>query len=360
MMRSWICVLMLWLTAGAAWADDMMTIGFHPNKYGLENVRSVVLRGSFTSWMKSSWPLQQGADGVWRVTRPRTDYDIPGNSGQPEYKFVVNDTQWIGAEMEAPGYQFTGNFVVLFPGDDPASIVWRDQQASVVKDEYASEGQLSNFRELGGRDLAPGMLFRSYHPFIPSRSALKSEADRLKAVQKLIEENGINAVINLADHTADVVGPEVPSYYARLVAEDKVLLQITSYEESYFSPQSATYAYALQRVFDFMATHPGPYLIHCRLGTDRTGVMSAILEATMGVPWQTIAADFDRSNELGIKEYRHPKLLAYAFKQMLGAWPEEVPDLAGAMRAFLVKQGVAAEKIAAVRTQLQRLDAESF
>jgi hypothetical protein len=45
---------------------------------------------------------------------------------------------------------------------------------------------------------------------------------------------------------------------------------------------------------------------------------------------------------------------------MLGEWPEEVPDLAGAMRAFLVKQGVAVEKIAAVSAQLQRLDAERF
>jgi len=358
MMRSWIYVLLLCLTAGKAWAGDRMTIGFNPHRYDLQNVHSVVLRGSFTSWMKSSWPLQQGPDGIWRVTRPRSDFDIPGNSGQPEYKFVVNDTQWIGAEAEALGYQFTGNFVVLFPGDDPASIASRDQQASVVKDQYQNEEQLSNFRELRGGNLAAGQIFRSYHPFIPSRSALKSEADRLKAVQKLMEQNGINAVINLADARADVVGPEVPAYYARLVAEDKVLLQITSYEDSYFSPLGSDYAYALQRVFDFMATHPGPYLIHCRLGTDRTGVLSAILEATMGVSWKSIAADFDRSNELGIEEYRHPKLLAYAFKQMLGTSPEEIPDLAGAMKVFLVKQGVTAEKIAAVSTQLQRLDPE--
>lgn len=357
MIRSCLYAFVLWFSTGLAFAADEMTIPFHPDQYGLQDVRSVVLRGSFTSWKKSAWPLEQGSDGVWRVTRPRRDFDIPGNSGQPEYKFVVNDSQWIGAEKEAPGYQFTGNFVILFPGDEPTSIAWRDQQASVVREQYDSEEQLSNFRELRGGRLGDGKLFRSYHPFIPSRSALKSEAPRLLAVQKLMAEKGIQAVINLADNAADIAGPDVPAYYASLVAHDKVLLHITSYEDSYFSPQGASYANALQRVFHFMASHPGPYLIHCRLGTDRTGVLSAILEATMGVPWTTIAADFDRSNELGIREYRHPKLLAYAFKQMLGEWPDQIQDLSGAMRAFLMKQGVAEETIHAVSAQLQRDEA---
>ncbi len=357
MIRSSLCALVLWLSTGFAFATDTMTINFHPEKYGLQNVSSVVLRGSFTSWKKSAWPLEKGPDGVWTVTRPASDYDIPGNSGQPEYKFVVNDSQWIGAEQEAPGYQFTGNFVVLFPGDDPASIAWRDQQASIVREQYENDEQLGNFRELRGGDLGSGKLFRSYHPFIPSRSALKSEAPRLLAVQKLMEERGIKAVINLADQTADVTGPTVPGYYAKLVSDEQVLLHITSYEDSYFAPQGASYALALQRVFSFMATHPGPYLIHCRLGTDRTGVLSAVLEATMGVPWTTIAEDFNRSNELGIREYRHPKLLAYAFKQMLGEWPDQIQDLSGAMRAFLVKQGIAESTMAAVSLQLQRDEA---
>ena len=35
-------------------------------------------------------------------------------------------------------------------------------------------------------------------------------------------------------------------------------------------------------IISFINTHPGPYYIHCRLGTDRTGVTSAVLAALCG------------------------------------------------------------------------------
>ncbi len=331
---------------------DTVTLQFDPQKYGTNDIRSVMVRGTFTSWSKSSLPLTKGSDGVWRVTRTRAQVDIPGNSGQPEFKFVINDSQWIGAEKEAPGFRFTGNFVLLFDGDSPADIALRDEKASVVRDNYDSTNQLANFRELLGGNLRRGILFRSYHPFIASRPELKSEAPRLLAVQALTRESGIKAVLNMADSLSDVQGPTVPDVYNEIVLNGNVLINATSYEDSYFQPEGPGYAKTLQKAFGFIASHPGPYLIHCRLGTDRTGVLSAVIEAFMGVPWTTIAADFDKSNEMGIREYRHPGLLAFAFRRMLGQSPTEIEDLSAATRNFLLKQGVNSETLDAAALQL--------
>ena len=42
----------------------------------------------------------------------------------------------------------------------------------------------------------------------------------------------------------------------------------------------------------FIASHEGPYLIHCNEGKDRTGFVIALLEALMGADADEIAADY--------------------------------------------------------------------
>ena len=42
----------------------------------------------------------------------------------------------------------------------------------------------------------------------------------------------------------------------------------------------------------FMASHEGPYLIHCTEGKDRTGLMSALLEALMGASVSEMSEDY--------------------------------------------------------------------
>lgn len=49
---------------------------------------------------------------------------------------------------------------------------------------------------------------------------------------------------------------------------------------------------ALVRVIELAATEPGPVLIHCAAGKDRTGVSIALILALAGVPREAIVADY--------------------------------------------------------------------
>lgn len=64
-------------------------------------------------------------------------------------------------------------------------------------------------------------------------------------------------------------------------------------------------------------THEPPFLVHCRLGTDRTGVVTGFLEALMGASWGEIAEDYSKSNEQGFREFRNENLLKYSLEKLL-------------------------------------------
>jgi hypothetical protein len=53
----------------------------------------------------------------------------------------------------------------------------------------------------------------------------------------------------------------------------------------------------LVRVIGVIAESPGPVLLHCSAGKDRTGVAIAIVLAAVGVPSEAIVADYVRTEE---------------------------------------------------------------
>jgi protein tyrosine/serine phosphatase len=64
-----------------------------------------------------------------------------------------------------------------------------------------------------------------------------------------------------------------------------------------------------------MLTYDGPYLIHCYAGIDRTGFISALLEALMGANLDEIAADYllsyktDKNYVKGSRQYQKDSLV---------------------------------------------------
>jgi protein-tyrosine phosphatase len=52
-------------------------------------------------------------------------------------------------------------------------------------------------------------------------------------------------------------------------------------------------------VLDILANHvsDGPVLVHCAIGKDRTGLVVALIQAAIGVPCDSIAAEYTRSHE---------------------------------------------------------------
>jgi Tyrosine phosphatase family len=315
---------------------------------------AVAVTGTFTGWGKAL-PLQAQADGTWQATFSRAVLGVPGNSGTTEFQFLLEGptgTDRVGGSLAPSGQRFANNFVILWPEITADIIAQRDGQNRHRRSDFDSVSELANFRELVGGKLRRGRLYRSYHPFVASQAGA-IETQRLSAVQGLMAEIKISAVINLSDDIEIINRPQTPSYYRELVDKGRVLFAPTHYNTVYFDSSGSEFDGVILQVLSFMAEQPGPYLIHCRLGTDRTGVVSAILQVLAEVPWPTIVEDFQRSNSLGMEEYRAPELLTYSIAQFLGRSPDHIParELAALLRSRL--QTIASAQI--VEQALQRV-----
>lgn len=316
---------------------------FDEGLWGVENPASVEVRGTFTGWKQlPGWTLTRSSRaGVWHLTKPLSEVNVPSNSGQPEFKFVHGNGSWLSAMKTLPaGYTWPDGYnglnnVILFSGDSPAEIAVRRLQATTFRTNYDSDAQMANFREVCSGAIAHRVLYRSYNPVIASKTTLPLENARLAAAQKLITANGIRAVVNLSDTAAELTAAQPYPYYLYLMNGGNVHYANISYSIAYFQSAAQSFAKPMADIVRFIGTHDGPYLVHCRLGTDRTGTVIAVLEAFMGSKWSDIKADYLRSNELGIGEYRSANLLLYSINNMLHTEITDDSVLSNEMRAYL-------------------------
>ena len=302
-------------------------------------VDKVDLRGSFNGWTATNgFEMTKSLtdEGVWYLSLPKSLIAIPGNSGQSEFKFVVNGTvngtaateAWLSVSATAPtAYTFGGNHLVLFASADEQIILTNQLVADKVKSlsdfdltTTAGKQQIANFR------LVPGtsQLYRSYHPFKKSRSQYETEDTRVAMVQTLMQQHGVGTVITLyKDETGSLDSSKnetISSYHQTLIAGGHNLyLPDADYNTVYYSSNGSKFAGWIKQVVEFILLDSNltPVEIHCRLGTDRTGVFSAVLAALNGATWKQIAADYQLSNEMGIKEFRDYRLLQYSLENML-------------------------------------------
>ena len=303
---------------------------------------------------------------------------IPGNSGQPEFKFYINGSYPGGDKSFVPeGYIFMNgdqNHIVVFADDDFEQIKANSRTANTVRavsdfDLTTEAGQMevSNFRRVPGTR----QLYRCYHPFKVSRAGYASELPRMQYVQELSARFGILSDIVLSGDetgsltTVTIAGQSyterIPEYYQAIIDRNSVLYVGTSnstpdYNTVYYKPESDKFGTWMSEVAAFIAddNNSAPFSIHCRLGTDRTGVFSAMLAAICGATWQEIAADYQLTNRLGIKEFRDYHLLQYAMQRMLGVEDiNQVADLQAAVVSYFVDNNyISAEQIAVIQRKL--------
>ncbi len=342
---------------------------FDAKLHDIDNVDRVFLEGSFNGWLKGtdeSWLLKPASDGrTWTLSRPAADLAVPGNSGHPEFKFFIlqkdSDSPLEPAAISTiPGYQMSTNNLILFPGVDPQEIVKNFSVATTIKQlsdfdlsDPAQAAMISNFRRVPGTT----NLYRGYHPYKLSRPQFDTERARSQMVQELFEKTGIKSAICLSgDEKASAAAGESISPYIQGVLDSGRYLNLnTSYNLVYFQSTSPGFSELLARVVAHIKFNPGPYYVHCRLGTDRTGVISGTLAALCGASWEEIAADYQKSNDMGIKEFRDYRLLRHSFRQILGKNPEEVEDLqAGLSAAFIAAGSLSREDIELLKAQLSK------
>ena len=332
--------------------DGKIVFVFDSSRFGIKTPKRVFLEGSFNGWAKknSSWELEKYKYSTWTYECNLEDVMVPGNSGFPEFKFyVIAEVEYEVRIVEAtsirkkdeimeptmpnpfPGFIMATNSLILLSTDNPSVVIENTKTAEKLKklkqfnlENPADVATISNFR------LVPGTskLFRGYHPYKISRPNYDTEEKRIALVNKQLKDNGVKSIITLSgDESIDVKKEQISVYVSDIRQAGNQLFIKTSYNTVYYASNSREFGNMMADIIRFIDSHPGPYYVHCRLGTDRTGVVSANLAALCGASWEEIAADYQKTNEMGIKEFRDYRLLQYSFEKMLGKKISEIEDL---------------------------------
>ncbi|MGK4585567.1 tyrosine-protein phosphatase [Kitasatospora sp. HPMI-4] len=160
--------------------------------------------------------------------------------------------------------------------------------------------RLHNFRDLGGyrtedgRTVRWGSLYRS-----DSLAKLASESDRERFLGL-----GIRTVIDLRYPWEIESRGRVPEGLG--VEYHNLSIEHRPYDQAALGPEvdTATFLaerYAevaedgveeLRRALEVIAGADGPLVFHCASGKDRTGIVAALVLGLLGVPEETIVADF--------------------------------------------------------------------
>lgn len=335
----------------------------------LLNSENVYVTGTFNGWLNtgdSDWIMTKRKEKGKTVFVLEKDIEkilIPGNSGFPEFKFFglsENSCHILTEKTRYPNV-FLGNKLILLSDSEKKEAELLRKKAEVFKelDSFdlncpACRAEIANFR------LAPGTraLFRGYHPYKKSRGWMDTEDERINLVRKGLENYNIQSDITLCGYEAvSTLAEETPCTQIEQMEEKNNRLCVNiEYNLVYFHPDAAEYLSTLQKIAKFMLNHPGPFYIHCRLGSDRTGVTTAVFAALCGASWKEIAEDYEKTNNCGIGEFRNRKLLQYSLKKLTGYDPADSKDLAHLMQSLFIKENIL--KAAEIEELIKKLNVE--
>ena len=160
-----------------------------------------------------------------------------------------------------------------------------DRNQTAGKSQAEIDEARGNFRNVHAGRIGRNNLFRSQHPGNGTWRALRAN--------QLAEENGIRTVLNLSDSKTKlekylnkyIVGSYY--YYKTLYKRGRVFTAGLS-----LTHKSPSYRHQVAAAFRFMTKNKGPYLVHCEVGRDRTGLVILLLESLMGVPYGYMVNDY--------------------------------------------------------------------
>lgn len=340
------------------------------------DISKVYVYGSITAWNNADEAyLLTGysGDGCYYRTMPFSAVERVGNSGQPEFLFHVykkdgsdytvrSHSSWEGGIDYRLVFINNGeNMVVAMPGDDIDEIYQRCQYAKYVKPlaewnltDSMEQARISNFRRVPGTM----HLYRSFHPYNPSREEYDTEVERLHYVRHFAELFGIRNDIALSGNQESNAGKTytcgnqtytitIPAYYQEIIANNNVLYVGTrnghtpDFSHAIYYSDGERFAQWIQEVVEFILddAHPGPFQIHCALGADRTGAFCETIGALCDASWEDLSYDYYRTSELCIQEYRHPNTIRYCIRHMCGVDPATDPNFNEAVKQHFIQGG---------------------
>jgi len=154
-----------------------------------------------------------------------------------------------------------------------------------VRDDYLMDSIFANYRSIKTTGIKPAVLYRSSSP-------INNVLNRAAYSDKLTKAVGIKTVVNLADSKEELdeyfIAEDFNSeYYKSLYDNGKV-----RYLNMGVDIGGSEFEEKLVEGLRFINENDAPYLIHCTEGKDRTGYVSALLEALMGGSLDEIVSDY--------------------------------------------------------------------
>lgn len=224
------------------------------------------------------------------------------------------------------------------------------------REDYASDQVFANFRGITAGTLGENALFRTSSP-------VNNELGRAAYADAFAKENGIQAVLNLADANEDIDGYIAAEgfnspYYASLYKDGKVKALNLGVDFT-----AVDFQKGLAEGLRFFATNEGPYLVHCTEGKDRAGFVSALLACFMGATYDEVVADYMVTYEnyyhleKGSEQYEAVKSsnIVSILATITGAAKDadlSKVDLAAAAAAYLKTIGLTDSESAALKANL--------
>ena len=267
---------------------------------------------------------------------------------------------WLGIAQkvtieEAPGYRW--DYAEAWREGIPVRLSLKEKggyleqlalhqlKMSKSREDYPglTDEQYANFRNVATTGMGAFALYRSSSPVNPAYN-------RNREADAAVNAAGIRTVLNLADSEAVMKGYEDYAYTYYSGLDVMPLDMVVSFEDPVFQS-------ALAEGCRFLASHEGPYLVHCNLGKDRAGFTAAVLECLMGATADEVVADYMLSYynyygiEPGTEQY---EAIADAnirrfIPRAFGIESLEAADLAASAEAYLEGIGLTSEEIAALK-----------
>ncbi len=159
------------------------------------------------------------------------------------------------------------------------------QSYSIIRSEYTSDEEFSNFRAISGGNLKDNLIYRGASPVDNSRN-------RAEITDSLLKKNNIQTVIDLADSESNINSYlENTSYtfpYTKGLIENNKMIYL-SMSSSYSKDE---YKQSVVKGFKFMLNNDGPYYIHCMEGKDRTGFVCLLVLALADGTYDELKDDY--------------------------------------------------------------------
>ncbi len=149
------------------------------------------------------------------------------------------------------------------------------------RDDFGSDEEFANAREVTTTGMARGILYRTASPF-------DNTYNRAPFVSEFLKNNGVKTVLNLSDN-ATVIGQykNIPAYSKQMIEAGNVVL--CKLDANF---RGENFNKTLVSGLVEMMNHPAPYVIHCTEGKDRTGYACALLEALAGASYDEICDEY--------------------------------------------------------------------